>query len=249
MSRSVYPPTPPSGPSAQVPPGSPSGGPEKPERRRRFPQRHPRPGVPPLVPPPATTVGPFTPSAPPGSTVVQAQNGATAGLYGGTRDIGRCDRNQMISYLIQNPAKANAWVAALSSDPGLRWSGGTTVGPEQIPQYINELTPVILRSDTRVTNHGFLGGRPTPRQSVLEAGTAVLVDRYGVPRARCACGNPLLPPRPVPSGPVYTGPPWPGWAPGNITVIQQSTTIINTFVLVNVSTGEKFGRPPRRPRS
>ena len=30
-----------------------------------------------------------------------------------------------------------------------------------------------------MTNHGYANGRATPRQSVLEAGTAVLVDRYG----------------------------------------------------------------------
>jgi hypothetical protein len=40
---------------------------------------------------------------------------------------------------------------------------------------------VILQRDTRVTNHGFRNGRATPTQSILQAGTAVLVDEYGVP--------------------------------------------------------------------
>jgi hypothetical protein len=52
----------------------------------------------------------------------------------------------------------------------------------------------------------------------------------------------LSPPAPV-SQPVYTGTEWPGFAPTTITVINQSTTVINVFVLVDVRTGEEFGRP------
>jgi hypothetical protein len=80
--------------------------------------------------------------------------------------------------------------------------------------YIDSLTPVLLRSDTRVTNHGFRDGWATPYQAVLQAGTAVLVDNTGVPRARCACGNPLTPPQAVPTTPTYQGTPWPGFTPG-----------------------------------
>ncbi|PZT71125.1 hypothetical protein DN402_02310 [Streptomyces sp. SW4] len=49
----------------------------------------------------------------------------------------------------------------------------------------------MLRADTRVTGHGLRGGRPVGGQAVLQAGTAVLVDDRGVPRVRCAGGNPL----------------------------------------------------------
>ena len=52
-----------------------------------------------------------------------------------------------------------------------------------------------LRFDTRVTNHGFNDGEATPFQSLLEAGTAVLVDNTGVPRVKCNCGNPLAEPK------------------------------------------------------
>ena len=66
--------------------------------------------------------------------------------------------------------------------------------PGSVPAFLRGLTPVVLRADTRVTNHGFRDGSATSFQSVLQAGTAVLVDDHGAPRVRCACGNPLKAP-------------------------------------------------------
>ena len=51
-----------------------------------------------------------------------------------------------------------------------------------IESYVAGLTAVRLRWDTRVTNHGFSDGEATAFQSLLQAGTAVLVDDTGVPR-------------------------------------------------------------------
>ena len=45
-----------------------------------------------------------------------------------------------------------------------------------------------------MTNHSFVNGRAVGFQSILAAGTSVLVDDYGNPVARCRCGNPLLKP-------------------------------------------------------
>jgi hypothetical protein len=70
---------------------------------------------------------------------------------------------------------------------------------EDIPQFLDALTPVRLRYDTRVTNHGFRDGEARPFQAILQAGTAVLVDRHGVPRNRCSCGNPLTEPSSIDS--------------------------------------------------
>jgi len=89
---------------------------------------------------------------------------------------------------------------------------------------------VVLRYDTRVTNHGFANGVATPYQSVLQAGTAVLVDRFGVPRARCYCGNPLLPPIPQ-STPHYTGDTWPRWSPTTIIVVVPPGTPVTILTL------------------
>jgi hypothetical protein len=184
---------------------------------------------------------PAQPQPAPQQPSVLPISGATPGLYGGTQDQASCDRNQMATFLMSNPDKANAWVAALNSDPSLRWSGGNQLAASQIPQYLNEMTPIRLLADTRVTNNGYADGRPTPFQSVLQAGTAVFVDQYGVPRARCACGNPLLRSVPLTSPPVNVGTPWTGY--GNSVTIIQSTTIINNYTIINITNGVPFPQP------
>jgi len=175
-------------------------------------------------------VGQDQPDVPPPPNAGGGFDGATPGLYGGTRNNAACDPAAMVAFLEANPDKAAAWAEAQ----------GIPVG--QIRAFVERLTPVILRSDTAVTNHGFRDGRANPLQAVLQAGTAVLIDEYGVPRVKCACGNPLLPPLRY-AEPAYTGPVWPGFAPTNVTVIQSTTIVINIFTLVDPSTGEVFSRP------
>ena len=113
---------------------------------------------------------------------------------------------------------------------------------EQYATYVAELTPVILRSDTYVINHGFVNGSANPIPVVLQAGTTVMVDKYGVPRVKCYCGNPLKPSKGY-SKPAYRGPKWSGFNPGSITIIQQTTVVIQIFTLVDPKTGEGFTRP------
>lgn len=157
--------------------------------------------------------------------------GATPGLYGGTRNEASCDPAQLISFLQGNPDKARAWGGVLG------------VAPADIPDYVRSLTPIVLQRDTRVTNHGFKNGRATSLQSVLQAGTAVMVDVYGIPRVKCGCGNPLTEPAPVSTTPNYTGTRWPSFSPA--TVINVSVDVeVSVFVLVDVSGGEPFTRPP-----
>ncbi|HEX7537598.1 MAG TPA: DUF6777 domain-containing protein, partial [Dermatophilaceae bacterium] len=93
-----------------------------------------------------------------------------------------------------------------------------------------------------VTNHGFTDGHVTSFPAVLQAGTAVLVDRYGSPVTKCFCGNPLTKPT-ASSRPTYTGARWPSFAPGGITIIQQTTVTIDSFTLVDPATGASFNRP------
>jgi hypothetical protein len=69
---------------------------------------------------------------------------------------------------------------------------GISPTEKAVAAYIRHLRPVTLTRDTRVTNHTFVDGRAVAFQSILQAGTAVLVDKDGVPVARCRCGNPLL---------------------------------------------------------
>lgn len=152
------------------------------------------------------------------------------GLYGGTRDDGRCDAAKVADYLGKNPDKARAWAIALSIDVA------------DIRAYITRLTPVILVVDTRVTNHGWTNGRANPYPAILQAGTVTLVDSYGVPRVKCSCGNPLTPPLPL-RKPTYTGTRWSGFAPDQVIVVQQAPVIINVFVLQNTNGNGTFARP------
>ena len=104
------------------------------------------------------------------------------GLYGGSLEQ-TCIPEVVVAYLMSEPDKAAAW------------AGVHGIAVDQIPDFVMSLTPAILQVDTRVTNHGYSGGIATPRQSILPAFTAVLVDQDGRPRVRCYCGNPLRDPR------------------------------------------------------
>lgn len=177
------------------------------------------------------------------ATVLVVYPGDTPALYGGSKSKVIADKEGELTFLEQNPKKAAAFCEALNSDPTLRWSGGNTVTPDQLRAYFAELTPMMLTRDIRVTNYGYKNGHPTPRQSVLQAGQLVLVDRHGVPRKRCECGNPLTPPKPSRKPPIYTGPQWPGFDPTTIIVIQQTTIIINSFTVIDIHTGETYVRP------
>jgi Domain of unknown function (DUF6777)/Fic/DOC family len=154
-----------------------------------------------------------------------------AGLYGGTRNYKSCDAQKLIGFLQQNPAKAQAWASTLG------------ISTAQIPAYVSGLTPVLLRTDTRVTNHGYVHGVADPIQSVLQAGTAVFLNRYGEPVVKCYCGNPLTPPELL-AQPVYTGPLWASFTTVSITIIEPSPQPINTYTLFDPNTGTLFNRTP-----
>ena len=193
-------------------------------------------------PPPATPALTALPSAiasaseppsasPSAATAIQTTTGGTVGLYGGTKNNAECDKEQLIAFLEANPDKAKAWATVHG------------IQPTDIRAFVNALTPVVLNKDTRVTNHGFRNGVADARQSVLQAGTAVLVDSRGVPRARCFCGNPLLEPIPAPVTPTYTGDTWPGFAPEKVQVIAPAPAPLAQIPVVDSTTGEVFGRP------
>ncbi len=202
--------------------------------------------------PVVSTTAPVAPSLPPatpvgtlaGQVVVAGQSGDQPGLYGGTRDASRCDAAAMLAFLRANDDKARAWVDALVADETLVWGvGNTGLGVAELGDYFAELTPVTLLHDTRVTNHGFRDGSPTPRQAVFESGTAVLVDGLGVPRARCACGNPLTTPVAAPRPPSYVGEAWEGFGETAIVAVEPAAAPVEQFVLVDLLTGEEYTRP------
>lgn len=146
-------------------------------------------------------------------------NGAQPGLYGGTRNVASCDVEQQIDVLGRDSAKNRAFASVAGIEPG------------QVPGYLRSLTPVQLRVDTRVTNHGYVDGSASPYQAILQAGTAVLVDARGVPRVRCACGNPLTPPAQDQSGMKVTGDAWPGFRASNTVVVEPAPQVVKVFVI------------------
>ncbi|MGW0037833.1 DUF6777 domain-containing protein [Gordonia sp. NPDC003376] len=177
-------------------------------------------------------------------------SGTTAGLYAGGANT--CDTAALGNYLANNPSQARAWASVFGISTGA------------IPYYLDTLTPVVLTADTWVTNYSYQGGSAQAYQDVLQAGTAVLVDGAGVPRVRCACGNPLAPPSAAPVGGFRTrGQPWPGYQVNyitrvayntqNVTVVNNTTTVINqapaqapatqtSLTLVNLDTRQLFER-------
>lgn len=191
-----------------------------------------------------------TPTQPEATTVTAGPNvqlaaasGSKPGLYGGTMNQATCDADAMVAFLAQNPDKAKAWVEAFNKDPLVALPDGSKLTVSNISTYVASLTSVVLTADTRVTNHGFKNGKLTTLQSVLQKGTAVLVDSYGTPRVKCYCGNPLLAPVASKTKPVYSGKPWADFNPASVTIVQQSSTVVNNFVLVDVKTGQLFNRP------
>jgi Domain of unknown function (DUF6777)/TIR domain len=174
-------------------------------------------------------VEPETP-APRKPKAAGAVPGDTRGLYGGTRSKASCDAARLVDFLQTHPAKGAAWAGVL----------GMSV--DQIPSFVAQLTPLTLRADTRVTNHGFVADHATTFPSILQAGTAVLVDKHGVPAVKCFCGNPLTPPRSDIPHP-YQGDPWPGFDAKKVIVVKPAPSAVKSFTVVDHNTGRSFSKP------
>jgi hypothetical protein len=165
----------------------------------------------------------------PPSNLGGTQPGDRLGLFGGTERHASCNPAGQIAYLQANPDKAVAFASVLG------------ITPADLPGVIAALTPAILRSDTAVINHGFVNGQATSFPAVLQAGTAVLLDKFGFPVTKCFCGNPLT--RPVAfEQPRFIGAPWITFSVTQITFVVPAPAVINQFVLVEPTTGQAFVR-------
>lgn len=180
----------------------------------------------------ASVANPDLPAVPSGGvaqptdapSTIQALSATTSGLFGGTGNLTACDTNQLARTLTRD------------SQLGDAFAGAARIPSDQLASWIGTLTPVILREDTRVTNHGYLNGAATPFQAVLQAGTAVLISPTGLPVVRCACGNPLAPPEAV--APTYTGEAWGDFDPRRITTVTPANEPLTTIDVADVATGE-----------
>ncbi|MFF8844297.1 DUF6777 domain-containing protein, partial [Streptomyces sp. NPDC015127] len=160
------------------------------------------------------------PSTPPTETnAIRSVAGSEPGLYGGSRNIAACDVEKQIRYLSADRTKNQAFASALD------------IRDTAVPGYLRSLTSVQLRSDTRVTMHGYRDGAPTSYQAVLQAGTAVLVDDRGEPKVRCACGNPLSAAVAQKGTPEQKGTAWSGYRPQNVVVVNRAPAEVKEFVI------------------
>ena len=146
-------------------------------------------------------------------------SGDQVGLYGGTPGVAACDREKMVKFLETHSPQATAWK--------------NVTGAKDIRSYAQTLSPVVLTHDTRVTNHGFKNGQASPFQSVLETGTPVLIDDRGVPRVRCACGNPLAEPQSA-TKQEFSGSAWRTFKKTSLVTVQQSVKTLDKVELVSV---------------
>ena len=147
-------------------------------------------------------------------------------LYGGSGSLSACDPAPIADFLQAHPDKAAAWAQVRG------------IAATDIASYLGTLTPVVLLHDTLVTNHGFANGVATPRVSVLQAGTAILLDPTGVPVVRCACGNPLSAPPTIslPSADVQ-GSRWDAYDP-NGTIVVTAGQAGTALIAVDVDSGQ-----------
>jgi hypothetical protein len=166
-----------------------------------------------------------------GTGAAPSTAGDTEALYAGTRNNPGSDPARLASSLQGDPAEAAGW------------AGVQGIAPSAVGSFISGLTPVLLRADVRVTDYGWRNGQPVARQSVLQAGTAVLVDALGQPRVRSVSGSPLGSPLHVSAAPRYTGASWAGFTPKNIEVVAPAPIPVDHFVIYDLGTGQTFVRP------
>ncbi|WP_055546175.1 DUF6777 domain-containing protein [Streptomyces sp. NBRC 110028] len=160
----------------------------------------------------------------------RAFQGDTPGLYAGTPGRRTCDRQELIRDLKAAPKKAAAW------------SKVQHIRPVRIRAYAHRLSGVVLRSDTYARTYGYQG-RVKPAATVLQAGTAVFVDRKGMPVVKCASGNPISAAAPKKGAELtFTGPQWSGFSRNAVTVIRPAPDAVKRITVVTSGKSELFRR-------
>lgn len=177
-----------------------------------------------------------------GSAAAKPYSGDLAGLYSAPRDQPLTDRDELIEFYAAHPAEASSAAQAFGSDGTFTWSRGKQIDGPGLVAYLRELTPVLLRIDLRVTNYTLVDGRAAGRQSILQAGTAVLVDSHGVPRFRSLSGSPLTLAAALPHSPTFTNTPWSGFDPKLVGAVSPGISL-TVITLIDTGTGNPFDRP------
>jgi hypothetical protein len=152
--------------------------------------------------------------------------GGAPALYAVPSGGASCDRADLAFQLDADHAKAAAWVRPMG------------IGVQDIDAFVNSLTPVLLRADTAVTDYGYPNGSTQSYASILQAGTAVLINSYGEPTVKCVSGDPLGRPTSFNDSNLYTGDSWSGFQAGKVCTIAPAPTEVAAFVVVELPSGD-----------
>ncbi len=171
------------------------------------------------------------------ATALTTVDGSVPQLYGGRVGVSPCDPRLLVRVLDGDGDVERAWAVSEGIDAGA------------VRDFVDELVPADLLDDVRVTDWRRVDGRGVAFQVVLERGTTVLVDHFGVPRVRCQSGDPLTLPGRVQRTARFVGEAWEEFRPATLIVIEPAPRVLPTLVLLERGTGEAFGRPlgGRRP--
>jgi serine/threonine protein kinase len=157
--------------------------------------------------------------------------GDTPGLYAGVQGTPAYDTTELASQIQSDSQKSQAW------------SSASNVLPSTIGSYLKGTTPLYLTGTIQVTFYTYANGTFVAQPALLQVGTLVLVNKYGVPVVRVIGGNPLTAPTPIVGSPIYVGQLWPGFNPNSVFVIAPSSQAIGTLVVYDPVTGQLFNLP------
>ena len=104
----------------------------------------------------------------------------------------------------EDAAGIDAFVASLNADETFE----IELTSSEFSAFTQQITYGHLLADTRVTYNGFSSGATFPIQAVLQKGTLVGVDRFGVPRLHCGSGVALTAPVAAGGEVVFSGGAW-----------------------------------------
>ncbi|MGH7747674.1 MAG: DUF6777 domain-containing protein, partial [Candidatus Dormibacteria bacterium] len=182
------------------------------------------------LPPGSTPAAPAAAAAAPATTLTSV-DASVPQLYGGSMGVTPCDASRLGRQLDGNGDLARAWAVAAGIDP------------ESVDDFVGALVPVDVLDDVQVTDWRRVDGNGVPYQVVLERGTTVLVDRFGLPRVRCQSGDPLGVPDKVQRSARFVGERWERFQPAAVIVIVPAAKALPTLVLLEAASGQPFGRP------
>ncbi|WP_067707511.1 DUF6777 domain-containing protein [Nocardia yamanashiensis] len=169
--------------------------------------------------------------------------GDEPGVYGAFRGQATGNVDTLAAFYADHPAERQGVVHAFTGDAGFRWTRSWALREKDLADYLHELTPALLRFDIRVTDHEFRDGKITPFETVLQRGTTVFIDAYGVPRIRGRSGSPLTLSTSTALRPAYSGTPWTDFAAASVIAITPTPTRLTALTLIDLTGGSPFERP------